>query len=735
MQTFRLAPVYAAVIAALLTGCMGGGGSPAIRRILDPDSAPPPSASINPDRITISGGTAVTVAVVDSGARLTHNEFSDGVVTATYNAVDGSSNVTDVDSQYHGTAMASIIAGKTQGYSGNAKLMIVKAMDVAGGSVMTLANGVAYAAQSGARVINSSNSGWQITHPDAIAPYQSIVTNDALWVSAAGNGGLNITDVRVPSAFFYDSRPDLADIRNRMLVVGRLNEAESARDANSDYPGGNVLLQERFILAPGTTIGAAHGIGDSAYRQVDGTSPAAAVASGVAASIVSKWPHLTATQTASIMLDTARRTDALYSQNTCGSTGAMNCGAFYMGRGILDPAAALNPVGTLTMALSEDVSGPSVPVARTGLAASTAFGDAFNGLSALPVASFDAYGRDYLVTLRMAPAQTALARFGGLGTSMLRGRTEHQRIGDEWGNAQESFVRLNADGSAAMALSFATGNTKVTGYRFGLGESNPAAMPEGLMSLHLLSYNGNSAIASDYLAVSGVSGEVGSGIEHLTFGFDAWRANNTVSGLDGGDQSATRTEVSVRYEPTAWMRLSAGVASLTEREAMLGTKATGALAFRDGTPFVSQTLGLDLLPFTGATVFARYESGTMSNFDGSGLIDRVTNIRASQFAMGATFGTSDLQATLVASSPLRVDSGIAHLNVPTGRTIDGKVLRTAFSSELAPSGRERSIEFALATLVGKSGVAQVNLSRTVDPGHNAASEAENMVAVSFHTKF
>ncbi len=734
MHHFRLTPVYVAILSALLAGCMGGGSSPAIRRILDP-SPPPPSQSTNPDRITISGGASVTVAVVDSGARLTHNEFSGGVVSSTYNAIDGSSNVNDADSQFHGTAMASIVAGKTQGYSGNAKLMIVKGMDVAGGSVLTLANGVSYAAQNGARVINSSNSGWQVSHPDAIAPYQSIVTYDSLWVNAAGNGGLNITDVRVPSAFFFESRTDLADIRNRMLVVGRLNEAETARDTDSDYPGGNTLLQERFVLAPGTTIGAAHGTGDSTYRQVDGTSPAAAVASGVAASIISKWPHLTAPQTASIILDTARRSDPLYSQNTCGGSGTMNCGAFYMGRGILDPVAALNPVGTLSMALSDEVAGPSVPVARTGLAASMAFGDAFDGLSRLPVASFDAYGRDYLVTLRMAPAQTALARFGGLGSSMLRGHTEYQRVSDEFGNSQESFVRMNADGSAAAAMSFQTGDTKVTGYRFGFGESNPAAMPDGLTSLHLLSYNGNGAIASDYLAVSGVSGEVASGIEHLTFGFDVWRANNTVSGLDGGDQSATRTEVTLRYVPADWMRLSAGIASLIEREAMLGTKATGALQFRDGTPFVSQTIGLDILPLPGATMFARYESGAMSNVGGAGLIDSVTNIRASQFAIGATYETEGLHAALVGSSPLRVDSGVAHLSVPTGRTIDGKVLRTAFSSELAPSGRERSIEFALATHVGKTAVVQINLSRTVDPGHNAQADAENMVALGYRTRF
>lgn len=730
-------PLRTLVIAFLvsgLNGCLGVGSAPALRLLIDPDSAPPETA-VNPDRVTVSGGTSVTVAVVDSGARLTHNEFADGVVTSTYNAIDGSSNVTDADAVYHGTAMASIVAGKTQGYSGNANLMIVKAFANNGGDPSVQANAVAYAAQHGARVINTSTTGYQTTHPDAIFPYQSIVTHGSVWVTSAGNGGQNITDVRMPSAFFFESRPDLADIRDRMLVVGRLNAAGTDRDADSDYPGSNTLLQQRFLMAPGTDIGAAHGTGDSAYREVDGTSPAAAVVSATAASIISKWPHLTAPETASILLDTAKRNHSLYSQNTCGATGNLNCGGFYMGRGIMDPNAALNPVGTLAMALSDDVDGPAAALTRTGLMASTAFGDAFNGMSQLPVAAFDDYGRDYLVTLRMVPAMSAIHRFGGLGAFMQRGQTEHLRMSDGFAT-QEGWMRFNADGTpVSAALSFQQGDTRVTGYRFGYGESNPAAMPEGFSTLRMLSYNGNNAVANDYVSVSGVSGELASGVDGVRIGFDAWRANNTVSGLDGGDQSATRTEIALRFAPTDWMRLSAGVASLTERDAMLGTKASGALAFQDGTPFLSQTLSLDVTPFDGASLFARYEQGRMGNLQGTALIERVTDIRASQFAAGATYGSDDIQIAMVASAPLRVDSATAHLNVPTGRTIDGKVISTHYATNLAPSGCERNVEIALATRAGETGVVQVNLGRRLEPGHNANAKPENMIAVSYGMKF
>ena len=138
-MNLQVASVYVAILAALLSGCGGGGGGGGgggegsgggIVRPDEPGTPPvttgPALPSVNPSRITVPGGSAVTVAVIDSGARLTHSEFADGVVSSTYNVLDGGSEVADSSDVYHGTGMASIIAGKTQGYSDNAKLMIVK---------------------------------------------------------------------------------------------------------------------------------------------------------------------------------------------------------------------------------------------------------------------------------------------------------------------------------------------------------------------------------------------------------------------------------------------------------------------------------------------------------------------------------------------------------------------------------------------------------------------------------
>lgn len=740
-MNLQVASFYVAVLAALLTGCGGGGGggggggvdSGGGGVIRPDDPGTPPVTGVNPARITIPDGETVIVAVVDSGARTSHREFVD-VIASTYNVIDGSTNVSD-DSG-HGTGMASIIAGKTHGYSGNAKLMIVKAAEEGVGTMSHFASGYAYAAKNGARIINNSSSGWQTTFADDIELTQSIVDHDAILLNAAGNGGLN-NGIRMPSAYFLKERPDLKGIRDRMLVVGTLNAAGTGRDSSSDYPGSNRLLQDRFLLAPGLKIAAANVTSNSSYRDFSGTSVATAVASAAAASVLSTWPHLNATEATSILLDTANRDHHLYSKNNCGSTKNLNCGAFYMGKGILDPSAALKPVGPLSLALTESVSGPAASLEATSMTVSPAFGDSFSSLADSPVAAFDAYGRDYAVNLNVKSARTGLDRFGGLGAFMQRGPTQRTSLSDSTSvQYVDARMRFNADGSpAAASLSYQMGDTRVTGYRFGYGESSPRGDIEVLDDLPLLSYTGTHAVAADYPAVTGMNGSVPSGIKGVRLGFDAWYANTSRTGLASNDQSAARSEVSMQYEPTSWLRLSAGMASLTERAAMLGTKGYGALGFSADAGFTSRTLSVDIMPFEAATIFARYETGHMDDVGGSGVIDSIKGIRASQFAAGMAYASADYRAAFVASSPLHVDSATAAFKAPTGRTLDGQVTFDRRTANLSPSGRERTFEFAFAARASQYGTVQLNLSRTLESGHNSASKAENMVALNYTTLF
>ena len=749
MSQFRLKPVYVAVMIASLTmaacggGGGGGGGGGSVPITPENPSDPAPitgGVTVNPARVTVSGSD-VLVAVVDSGARVTHDEFvspTTSVITSTYNLLDGSTDVTDNDSVSHGTAMASVLAGINNGYSGNAKLMIVKGYESGFLDTVTQSEGVAYAADNGAKVINTSTTGWQTTHPVAVSNYDRIVANDAVWVTSAGNGGLNITDVRAPSAFFDNSIPSSVyqDIRNQTIIVGRLNAAGTDRDPDSDYPGSNTLIQDRFVLAAGTLLPAATAAADDAYAAASGTSPAAAVVSATVASIRSRWPFLTAAQAAEVVFDTASRTHALYSLNNCGVGLDENCGFFYMGMGILDAVAATSPHGTLAFATTPAVYGAGVPVAATGVVTSRAFGDAFATSSALSdVTAFDSYGRNFSVDVRpssMRTAQPLLKRMGGVSSFMEKSASELSRFA--YSNEREgieSWMRYDQHGRTASAsLSYSFGDNKITGYRFARGESNPAVTPEAIDGLRMLAFTGSNDVANNYDAVTGFSGKVGLS-KQFAIGFDSWSTNAT----EANAGTAARSEVSLHFKPTDWMRLSAGMASMIESDAMLGVQSSGALSMQYGSAFTSQTLGLDLSPMPGVGVFARYEQGTMAPVKGSLLIDKITNIRASQFAVGTTYSTPKFHAALVASSPLRVDSAKASFNVPTGRSFDGQVVTTKQTANLSPTGRERTFEFAVAASAGRSAIVQLNMARTFEPGHDAAAKPEDTAVMSYSRQF
>ncbi len=148
------------------------------------------------------GDAAVRIAVVDSGVDVAHPDLA-GRVTDTYNAVDGSTDVTDAVG--HGTFVAGVAAATADngigiaGASAGASVMAVKVADPAGDVFADKeAAGIVWAADHGADVINlslGSASPDQI-ESDAIA---YAVGKGVLVVAAAGNNGT--TSPSYPAAY------------------------------------------------------------------------------------------------------------------------------------------------------------------------------------------------------------------------------------------------------------------------------------------------------------------------------------------------------------------------------------------------------------------------------------------------------------------------------------------------------------------------------------------------------
>jgi len=154
-----------------------------------------------PEAWSAAGTNSVLVAVLDTGVDQNHVDLA-GKITLNKNFTTSRT----VDDNYgHGTHVAGIIAAKTGNGTGvagvcpNCKIMNVKVLDDKGsGQYSWIANGIKYAADNGAKVINMSLGGTagSQTLADAIA---YAANKGVVIVAAAGNNGRNA--LNYPAAY------------------------------------------------------------------------------------------------------------------------------------------------------------------------------------------------------------------------------------------------------------------------------------------------------------------------------------------------------------------------------------------------------------------------------------------------------------------------------------------------------------------------------------------------------
>jgi hypothetical protein len=167
--------------------------------------------------------------------------------------------------------------------------------------------------------------------------------SDAVITKAAGNE--SILAEYEPLNWFLAKD---SNINPRLLIVGALNQAGSlsapAEIASySNTAGIDPDVSSRFLMASGTTpfFSGQVAINRNNVSQSDGTSFAAPRIAGYVAIVRSKFPNLNASQTASIMLDTAS-----YDTLACSKTAA-GCDKAIYGKGEASLSRALAPLGKL----------------------------------------------------------------------------------------------------------------------------------------------------------------------------------------------------------------------------------------------------------------------------------------------------------------------------------------------------------------------------------------------------
>lgn len=212
---------------------------------------------------------------------------------------------------FHGSHVAGIIGAvrnNDKGMNGVAgdvvKLMSVRMVPDGDERDMDVANGIRYAVDNGAKVLNMSFG--KAFSPEKELVYEAIKYADSkgvLMFHAAGNDNKDLDyNTNYPSNF-KDS--EMTSIAKNWITVGastRYNETLKASFSNF----GTVKVD---IFAPGTEIYST--IPDQKYRYAQGTSMASPVAAGAAALIWAYFPHMTSQQVKEVLFETVNKSDAI----------------------------------------------------------------------------------------------------------------------------------------------------------------------------------------------------------------------------------------------------------------------------------------------------------------------------------------------------------------------------------------------------------------------------------------
>lgn len=262
---------------------------------------------IGAEQNDLSWGKGVTVAILDTGVGA--HPTLDGVSIEHVDLTD-SGGADEAYHAYHGTAVASLIAGRDgNGVAPGVELLSIRVLDSDGiGDSFTLAQGIVEAVDRGADVINLSvgSFGYSQTLANAV---DYAATRGVVLVASSGNEGASV----LPFPAQFDS----------VLAVSAIDGA--GKHAPFSNRGAEVDL-----AAPGVGVFAA--ADEVPWIRFTGTSAAAPFVAGSIAAIMSQDRRLSATEA-------AKRLSA-----HAGDTGPPGPDEL-TGAGVIDLSRALRPPG------------------------------------------------------------------------------------------------------------------------------------------------------------------------------------------------------------------------------------------------------------------------------------------------------------------------------------------------------------------------------------------------------
>ncbi|MQY61042.1 S8 family serine peptidase [bacterium] len=275
------------------------------------------------------GNEDIVIAILDTGVDLDHPDLNDKIYSSGYDFINDDSDATDDNA--HGTHVAGIAAAETHNNEGiagvawNCKILPVKILnDLGEGSYSEIIDGIIWAADNGADVMNFSLGGdFPSTSLENALKYAYDM--DIVIVAAAGNeGGAVIYPAAYDDYCLAVAATDYNDERVDFSNSGGLWESNYGPEIDVAAPGALIISTVPTWLWGPDYI---------PYAWGDGTSQASPHVAGLAALIKSVKPNLSAAQIMNVIRYSADDV------NFVNNLGIDN----YIGYGRINSAKALVP--------------------------------------------------------------------------------------------------------------------------------------------------------------------------------------------------------------------------------------------------------------------------------------------------------------------------------------------------------------------------------------------------------
>jgi len=240
-------------------------------------------------------GEEVDVFILDTGIRITHEDFHEGRAIWGTNTVGDNQNT---DCNGHGTHVASTVAGAQYGVAKNATVIAVKVLSCSGsGSWAGVISGIQWVAnnkRSGRPAVANMSLGGGYIQSVNDAVDAAVDEGPVTFAIASGNSNADACNFS----------PASADKAISVVATTIVQSGGNSKDQRSSFSNFGPCTH---IAAPGQLVKAAWHTSDTATNTISGTSMAAPHIAGAAAVILSETPALTPAQVLAKLVDGATK--------------------------------------------------------------------------------------------------------------------------------------------------------------------------------------------------------------------------------------------------------------------------------------------------------------------------------------------------------------------------------------------------------------------------------------------